>query len=255
MRVADSGQNVLLFRSILDEETVVPELVTHAELLSILSYESATGFFVWRRAPGKNIRAGARAGTVGANGHRIIGINFRDYTAQRLAWFYAHGKWPTAKLKHLDGRNDNNAIANLAEVNGSGRFKGEFDCSTPEGKAAYGRAHRRTNPELYQERYLKRDFDMTLAEYTKMLTVQKGVCAICHQPETAVRNGKLKHLAVDHDHAAEVATGQIRVRGLLCGRCNPMIGYAQDNPDVLEAAAAYLRGHAAEVLPFRKDSA
>jgi hypothetical protein len=255
MCVDRTGQNVLPFRSILDEETVVPELVTHAELLSILSYDPATGFFVWLRRPCKNIRAYSRAGTVGPNGHRIIGINFRDYTAQRLAWFYVRGEWPAAKLKHLDGRNDNNAFSNLAEVSGSGRFKGEFDHSTPEGKAAYGSAHRRTNPELYQERYLKRDFGMTLAEYTKMLTAQKGVCAICHQPETAVRNGKLKHLAVDHDHVVEASTGEIHVRGLLCGRCNPMIGYAQDNPDVLEAAAAYLRERTAEVLPFRKDSA
>jgi hypothetical protein len=31
------------------------------------------------------------------------------------------------------------------------------------------------------------------------------------------------------------------VRGLLCTSCNRMIGHAGDNPESLEAAAAYLR--------------
>ena len=39
---------------------------------------------------------------------------------------------------------------------------------------------------------------------------------------------------VDHDHK----TGQ--VRGLLCDRCNLGIGYMQDGPDILIAAARYV---------------
>jgi hypothetical protein len=58
---------------------------------------------------------------------------------------------------------------------------------------------------------------------------------VCGRPETATRNGKAKHLAVDHNHE----TG--KVRHLLCGNCNMMIGYANENPLTLEKAAAYLR--------------
>lgn len=42
-------------------------------------------------------------------------------------------------------------------------------------------------------------------------------------------------LALDHDHE----TGAFR--GWLCDTCNRMLGFAKDNPALLEAAAIYLR--------------
>jgi hypothetical protein len=67
-----------------------------------------------------------------------------------------------------------------------------------------------------------------------MNDAQAGVCAICDLPERATRNGVPKRLAVDHDHA----TGA--VRALLCSRCNLAIGYMEDCPARLRAAADYL---------------
>ena len=62
-----------------------------------------------------------------------------------------------------------------------------------------------------------------------MLAEQNGVCWIC-----GGKSGK-KRLAVDHDHK----TGE--VRGLLCKRCNRMLGYYRDAADTFEKAAVYLR--------------
>ena len=68
-----------------------------------------------------------------------------------------------------------------------------------------------------------------------MLEAQGGVCAICEKPERSTsRYGRIKKLAVDHDHD----TGA--VRGLLCANCNKGIGNLGDDPDILIAGAAYL---------------
>ncbi len=79
-------------------------------------------------------------------------------------------------------------------------------------------------------------FDLDAEGYIALLEEQGHVCAICLNPEGAIdpRNGRLKALAVDHDHS----TGT--VRGLLCGNCNKGIGNLGDNPERLIAAAAYL---------------
>ena len=62
-----------------------------------------------------------------------------------------------------------------------------------------------------------------------MVTAQEGLCLICQKQPTK------RGLFVDHDHA----TG--RVRGLLCHRCNLVLGHAQDNTEVLLSAITYLR--------------
>ncbi len=82
---------------------------------------------------------------------------------------------------------------------------------------------------------LKKKYGLTVEEYENLFVKQNGVCAVCGEPETALSNiGKIKMLAVDHDHE----TGQ--VRGLLCNRCNTGIGLLGDNKTTLLKAVAYL---------------
>ena len=70
-----------------------------------------------------------------------------------------------------------------------------------------------------------------------MYRAQSGLCMICQKPSHVVwkNTAKPKELSVDHDHK----TGQNR--DLLCDRCNRGIGNFLDDPELLEAAAAYLR--------------
>lgn len=65
-----------------------------------------------------------------------------------------------------------------------------------------------------------------------MLVEQGGACKLCFGPNTAGRK-----LAVDHDHV----TG--KVRSLLCTRCNILVGYVENTPELLERAVAYLAAH------------
>jgi hypothetical protein len=77
--------------------------------------------------------------------------------------------------------------------------------------------------------------------YQEMLHEQKGVCAICGRTERHKDglSGKPKDLAVDHDHK----TGA--VRALLCSACNTALGLFNDDPELLDAAKAYLARHLA----------
>lgn len=58
----------------------------------------------------------------------------------------------------------------------------------------------------------------------------EGVCWICQEPESIPG----RSLAVDHCH--EIGT----VRGLLCGRCNNVLGRMKDRADWLRRAADYI---------------
>lgn len=63
---------------------------------------------------------------------------------------------------------------------------------------------------------------------------QGGRCAICEKSLSKIQvDSHEQHL--DHCHQ----TGQYR--GLLCRACNHLLGLAGDRPEVLEAAAEYLR--------------
>jgi hypothetical protein len=86
-----------------------------------------------------------------------------------------------------------------------------------------------------------RIYGLTPSDYQRMYQSQRGLCAICKQPETMTYRGQVKQLSVDHNHA----TGE--VRGLLCAACNFAIGKFNDNPTLLRAAANYLERDARTV--------
>jgi hypothetical protein len=128
---------------------------------------------------------------------------------------------------------------------GPGNFKfgieAGHDFRTREGRIAYSRAHRKSNPDLYREKELRKSFDIGLSDFDRMLAEQNGVCAICERPERAERNGKSLALAVDHCHTTK------KIRGVLCGNCNKALGKFEDNPDFLRNALVYLSKHAERV--------
>lgn len=76
---------------------------------------------------------------------------------------------------------------------------------------------------------LLRSYGITPDEYIDLRERQGDRCAIC--------GGKCptgRRLGVDHDHDTKA------IRGLLCTRCNTLIGLALENQSILEIAAAYL---------------
>jgi ribosomal protein L34E len=83
---------------------------------------------------------------------------------------------------------------------------------------------------------LKRDFGITLEYYHELLESQNECCAICGKPEVIkTQRGNVRMLSVDHDHTTR------EVRGLLCMKCNSLIGHAKEEVSILERAIAYLK--------------
>lgn len=209
----------------------IPNL-THEQVREALDYNPATGVFTWKISPAKNVKSGTVAGGNNkANGYRYIRLYGEEITAARLALFYMNGKWPEGRVQFKNGNVDDCSFDNLTMFHS---IHGQFDHKTQEGRTAYLRAYRRASPILERSRHLRFTFSISLEDYDRMLTAQGGVCAICKQPETHKRNGKVKALAVDHDHR----TGKIR--GLLCADCNTGIGKLKDSIDVLTSAVQYL---------------
>ena len=76
----------------------------------------------------------------------------------------------------------------------------------------------------------KTKYGLTEEEYKKLFISQNNKCAICGCKFTNENKG-----FVDHSHING------KVRGLLCTKCNTLLGMAQDNIDILEKAIQYLK--------------
>ena len=220
--------------------------ISHDRVREILDYNPATGVFVWKISPARNVKVGTQAGrSAKSNGYQYITIDGLEITSARLAWFYMMGEWPRTKVQLKDGNRLNCRFENLVLSKG---VHGEFDFKTKEGRLDYLKAYRQANPEKEKQRSLRENFNISLRQYQEMHDNQNGKCAICNEPETQMRSGKVRALAVDHDHK----TGAIR--GLLCSDCNTGIGKLKDNPKILQSAIQYLLGTSV-TLTVQADSA
>lgn len=105
---------------------------------------------------------------------------------------------------------------------------------TPEGRKKNYLSVKKWRQTHREEAKLMRYY-LPIAEYRRLMTEQKGVCALCGLPEIH-RNpkGAIKKLSVDHCHQ----TG--KVRALLCSSCNMGLGHFKDNPELLRKAAQYV---------------
>lgn len=90
---------------------------------------------------------------------------------------------------------------------------------TEEGKAMLRKSRVRCN------------YGINDSQRTMMLEKQNGVCFLCGKKESEFQN----RFGIDHNHI----TGQIR--GLLCLKCNFMIGYANDDINILSKAIEYIK--------------
>lgn len=82
--------------------------------------------------------------------------------------------------------------------------------------------------DYYKGRMIFKKYGITLGDYYDMMFNQSGKCKICDKPSNGTK------LAIDHCHK----TGKIR--GLLCVKCNALLGLAGDSKETLNNAIKYL---------------
>lgn len=107
-------------------------------------------------------------------------------------------------------------------------------CSTKRIKASI---------KIKARRRLIRRHGLSPETFETILAAQGGVCAICLRPDPGRDKVGRDAWHIDHDHRCcpgQFSCGKC-VRGLLCARCNVMIGYALDRAGTLAAAARYLK--------------
>lgn len=89
--------------------------------------------------------------------------------------------------------------------------------------------------DAIKDKYLYRNYGISLESYKKMWADQGNVCAICGDSgEYRATASNSVSLVIDHCHK----TGE--VRGLLCHTCNSALGQFQDSTEMLLKAVEYL---------------
>ena len=111
----------------------------------------------------------------------------------------------------------------------------EYYQANKERELSSGKAWKAKNSKATKRNWLVWKYGITEDQYNSMLVEQEGVCIICGQKETKKsRTGNIVALHVDHDHS----TG--KVRGLLCHKCNTILGLGNENKEVFYKIIQYL---------------
>jgi hypothetical protein len=97
-----------------------------------------------------------------------------------------------------------------------------------QDQSRYKMTHK-TEIASYNREYKIKSYGLSVDDYGTLLARQDGVCAICGNPPKSGIN-----LSIDHNHVTN------QVRGLLCWRCNLLLGNANDNTEILAKAIEYL---------------
>lgn len=157
------------------------------------------------------------------------------YNAQRREHYQQNRERLLAESKERNARPEEKARKreyNLAyrEANSERLKEADRQRNIAYSSSPEYRAHRKAL--VYQRKY-----KITLEQRDEMLAVQGGVCKVCGSPDPRGRDWH-----TDHDHSccpSRTSCGEC-IRGILCGPCNTLLGWAKDDTAILQAAIAYL---------------
>lgn len=139
------------------------------------------------------------------------------------------------RLNNIPLKKDENKLSRCCTICKENKSLVDFKTNSgfPEGKAYICKS---CDKERSRNRRLLRLFGISSKEYDDLLKEQNNVCAICGKPESIVhrKTKEVMRLSVDHCHS----TGKIR--GLLCAKCNMVIGSFNDDIELFRKSIKYL---------------
>ena len=91
--------------------------------------------------------------------------------------------------------------------------------------------------EFYKWRDIDKKYGMSKDEWFWMYKEQGRECGMCSRELSINRNGSDPNslsACIDHDHETN------KIRGMLCNRCNVLLGFADDDVNLLRLGIKYL---------------
>jgi len=99
-----------------DEYVSEASMITQERLKELFHYNPKTGIFSRKVSNSNRVHVGDISGSLGSKGYLRIRIDYKEYLAHRLAWFYVNGHWPEHEIDHINHNRSDNRINNLREV-------------------------------------------------------------------------------------------------------------------------------------------
>ena len=84
------------------------------------------------------------------------------------------------------------------------------------------------DPEYTRAYNLNKKYKITPLQYRQIFLAQDRVCKVCGKSSKGT-------LHVDHDHVSG------KIRGLLCSKCNTMLGLSDESIETLNKAIQYIK--------------
>ena len=153
-------------------------------------------------------------------------------------------KWETAnREKHL-------AYRRQRDRGRDGQRAREWRRENPDRLRQYAATNRAVRIAGREDYYKYR---VTADDLARIREIQRDSCAICGAPLDDDRTGRNRRWVIDHDHSCCPPGRSCGgcVRGVLCQRCNPLLGWFETHYDSI---MSYLTDPPAASLPWRRDS-